>query len=198
MAKQNELDKIEIVAPDILVTTHLYIATYLARKYSRSSAPFDDLYQEGCIGLIKASTKFDPSKGFKFSTYATWWVKQAIFSSLTSSTRTIRLPSHIVQLKLKLFKYSEYYINEFGKEPSVKILAEHLEIPIEKVVKLKNLQLEVDLEDFETFITSKDETALDLLEQEEDRKDIIASLSNLTIKEKVVIGLQYGILSKIK
>jgi len=183
---------------DELVTTHLYIAKYLARRYSRSSAPFDDLYQEGCIGLIKASKKFEVERGFKFSTYATWWVRQAILSSLTTSTRTIRLPSHIVQLKLKIFRFSEAYLNQHGKEPSLEEIGTEIDLEVHKVEKILNLQLEVDIDNFEAFMTKDEDNELEKLEKEEEHDHVVNKLTNLTLKEKIVIGLQYGLLSKIK
>jgi len=187
MAKKNKL-----------IEGHMYIAKYLARKYCRSTNSFDDLFQEGCIGLIKAYNKFDPSLGFKFSTYATWWVRQAILSSLTSSSRTIRLPSHIVQLKLKMFKYTEKYVLLNGKEPEIKEIALFLEISEEKVNEILNLQLEADVEDFESFVTTEAEDVLDSIDKEEEYKYLVSKLSELTLKEKIVVGLKYGLLSKIK
>jgi len=187
MAKKNKL-----------VEEHMYIAKYMARKYCRSNASYDDLFQEGCIGLLKAYNKFDPSLGFKFSTYATWWVKQAILSSLTSSTRTIRLPSHIVQLKLKLYKYTERFVLVNGYEPTDIQKADFLGISVTKVNEILNLQLEADVEGFEDFVIIDSESVLDSIDKEEEYDYLIKILSSLTKKEKIVVGLKYGLLSKIK
>jgi len=187
MAKKNKL-----------IEDHMYIARYMARKYCRSSASFDDLFQEGCIGLLKAYDKFDPSLGFKFSTYATWWVKQAILSSLTSSTRTIRLPSHIVQLKLKLYKFTEKFVLINGFEPTEVQKAEALGISTEKVKEILNLQLEADVEGFEDFVITEAENVLDSIDKEEEYAYLLKELAELTKKEKIVVGLKYGLLNKIK
>ena len=181
-----------------LIESHMYIAGYLARKYCRSNAPYEDLYQEGCIGLIKAYNKFDPSLGFKFSTYATWWVKQAILSSLTRSTRTIRLPRHIVQLKLKIYKYTEKQVITNGKEPTISEIAIALEISEVKIKEILSLQLEADVEDFEDFIITDSKSVLDNLDKEEESEYLIKKLSELTKKEKIVVGLKYGLLNKIE
>ena len=147
-----ELTKVE---QDKLVTDNLKLAGYLANQYSKSNAvPYADLYQEGCIGLIKASKKFDPDKGFKFSTYAVWWVRQAILEAITNKSRTVRLPSHIIQIKLKIFKFMSVYAQTQGTEPSVLEISKELNIPecrINELLAIKICQSEVELNEFQSI-----------------------------------------------
>jgi len=102
-----------------------------------------------------------------------------------------------VQLKLKIYKFSESYLNAKGEEPSIADIAFEVGLPPEKVEKILKLQLEVDLENFETFVTGEEDGELEKLEKEQEHSHLVSQLSGLTVKEKIVIGLQYGILSKI-
>ena len=190
-----ELTKIE---QDKLVTDNLKLAGYLANQYSKSNAvPYADLYQEGCIGLIKASKKFDPDRGFKFSTYAVWWVRQAILEAITNKSRTVRLPSHIIQIKLKIFKFMSAYAQTKGMEPSVLEISKELNIPecrINELLAIKICQSEVELSEFQ----SAEETIVhDIAKEDELNKLIEVARNSLTLKEKIVFGLKYGVLKKL-
>ncbi len=178
---------------DDLIRDHLYIAKYIARKYKNNNIPYEDLVQEGYIGLIQAVKHFDPDRGVKFSTYATFWVKQAILDAVTSKSRTIRLPAHIVQLKLKVFKFMENFILSLGYEPDVELIAKELQEPVAKIRQV----LELTTEHTGDWEVQEDNDIEDVIEHEDEIKHAIEAIRGLSDKEKLILGMKFGFLKSL-
>jgi len=119
-----------------LVESNLKLVVSVAKVYSRSGVPLPDLIQEGNIGLIKAVDSFDPEKGFRFSTYAVAWIRQAITRAIERQGRAIRVPSYVIQSIRKLNKAGSSFLNEYGREPTIEELSERTQLPREKVMRL--------------------------------------------------------------